>query len=376
MGIGLRWNGKAIGVDPMDPFTVYANRDYVGSWETVIVTPHDGYVDVRFQAANRQLCITPDGKLETRPAGAIGEWERLAVVGGVVLRRAGVSLTVDGVLPVPVSTIHLEQRGNDFVDAAGKRIVFPAVDAFFAFRLYRDGGPDALRPFFEESNRLGFKAWRMWSQASKAQNGVDSLSPKEAGYYDDVRPCTDLINAHGIVPIWTGFVDNQDVKSPIGHWVELGARLAGAKALMSGFNQWSKNKSDFDPWALPSPGAGIIWSRGSDVDDTITDPRGAPASELHATRISFDRALMDATASPPYMRSKGAGMVWMTEGQPFGDSAGYSEAQARCLGCGYSILWALAVHHNRQSQRGQLMQDATARTAAAFVAGMTKGMQS
>ncbi len=65
-------------------------------------------------------------------------------------------------------------------------------------------------------------------------------------------------------------------------------------------------------------------------------------------------------------------MVWMTEGNPFGDSNGYSEAQAEALGRAYSIrgLWSMAIHHNRQSQRGQLMQDATARTFEAFEKGM------
>lgn len=70
------------------------------------------------------------------------------------------------------------------------------------------------------------------------------------------------------------------------------------------------------------------------------------------------------------MRSKGAGMVWMTEGNPFGDSNSYTDHQAWQLGRGYSIDWALAVFHNRQSQRGQLMTDETARCAAEWVRGM------
>jgi len=152
--------------------------------------------------------------------------------------------------------------------------------------------------------------------------------------------------------------------------------LAGTQTLLSAFNQWSKNKSDFDPWALPDPGHGLIWSRGSDTDDSQTPPRGAPASELHATRNSFDRALMDSTASPPFMRKPesqgggGSGMVWMTEGNPFGDGNGYSDHQAWMLGRGYSIDWALAVFHNRQSQRGLLMTPETARCGAAWVQGM------
>ncbi len=266
--------------------------------------------------------------------------------------------------------IHLEQRGNDFVDASGNRIVIPACDMFLAYRQYLDGGAAALVPFVQESQRLGFTAWRVFMQGSKKQNQVMDLSPTEAGYYDSLRPFADTLNANGLILLATVYVDNQDVRSPLSHWSDLAARLRGSQTLLSGFNQWSKNKSTFDPWALSDPG-GFIWSRGSDVDDTITDPKGAPASELHATRNSFDRALMDSTASPPYMRSKGAGMCWMSEGNPFGDANGYTEQQAWQLGRGYSILWALACFHNRQSQRGQLMTDETARCGAAWVKGMT-----
>jgi hypothetical protein len=372
MSLGLRFHGRVIGVDPSDPsHVVYTNRDAVGAWEDVAVTRHaDGWVDVRFLAANRQLTITPAGQLESRPAGAIGEWEQFTVsADGTTITRVGVTLPIDGVITPPASALHLEVRGRDFVDAHGQRVSYPGCDAFLAFRQYRDGGAAALEPFLAESAAIGFTVWRVFMQGSQAQNQVMNLSPKEAGYYDDVRPFADLLNAHGIIPLATAYVDNQDVRSGLDHWVQLGQRLRGSSSLLSGFNQWSKNKSDFDPWALPDPG-GVIWSRGSDVDDTVTDPRGAPASELHATRTSFDRALMDATASPPFMRSKGAGMVWMTEGNPFGDGNGYTDEQAWQLGRGYSILWALAVFHNRQSQRGEPMHEDTARCGAAWVKGM------
>jgi len=372
MSLGLRRDGHYLGIDPGDPtHAVYANRDALGPWEDVAVTSHGAWVDVRFLAANRQLCLTPEGNLESRPAGAIGAWEQLTLTTEpATIGRGSVRLTIDGALAPPASAIHLEPRGRDFVDAAGQRVVYAGCDMFLAYRQYFDHGLAALQPFLDESHALGFTVWRIFLQGSARQNQVLELSPRETGYYDFIRPFVDLLNAHGIIPLLTAFVDNQDVQSPISHWTKLGERCAGAACLFSGFNQWSKNQSDFDPWALPSPGPGIVWSRGSDVDDTITDPRGAPASELHATRISFDRALMDATASPPYMRSQGAGMVWMTEGNPFGDDRGYSITEAWALGRAYSILWSLAVFHNRQSQRGVRMTDDTAMRAAAWVQGM------
>lgn len=375
MATGLRLNGKVIGVEPAHPSVVYADRAQVGAWEEVKLIAHpEDLFEIRFIASNRTLSLTPWGTLETRDPGTFGEWERFKVnqTTGALFRLPILpSFAIEGWTPAP-SLIHLEARGNDFVDVKGDRTVLPGVDMFPAFRFYRDNGPDALAPFFEESSRLGFKVWRMWSQGSKRQNTFLDLSPKESGYYDDVRPCTDLINSKGIIPLWTGFVDNQDVLSPISHWSALGERLVGSSSLLSGFNQWTKNKSDFDPWALPSPGPGLIWSRGSAGDlDSQVPPRGATFSELHATRNSFERALMDATASPINMRQvSGSSLVAMTEGNPFGDGNAYSEHQAWMLGRAYSIDWGLAVFHNRQSQFGRLMNEDTSKAGAAWVKGM------
>jgi hypothetical protein len=336
---------------------VHANRRVVGPWE--IWTPSDS----GFRCADGVHWLTADLGDPAVPLVANrtvqGEWERF---------------TQESQEPAPpvVRVPHLEVRGNDFVDAAGQRIVFPATDQFFALRQFIDGGPDALKPAIEESNRLGFTAWRIWSQGSKRQNTIADLNPNEAGYYDAVGYCTDLLNANGIVPLWTCFVDNQDLGSTANHWYALGERLAGSATLLSLANQYQKNIGALDPWQFGSPGAGLIWSRGSSMNlDEQTPPRGAPASELHPTQISFERALMDATASPINMRAtNGSTLVWMTEGHPFGDGNAYTEHQAWQLGRGYSIDWGLACFHNRQGQRMELMHDDTARCAAAWVRGM------
>jgi hypothetical protein len=75
--IGLRYKGKALGIDINDPrFAVYSDRDSVGEWENVILTAHgSGKFDVRFVATNRQFTVTPWAAFESRPAGAIGGWE-------------------------------------------------------------------------------------------------------------------------------------------------------------------------------------------------------------------------------------------------------------------------------------------------------------
>lgn len=374
MAIHLRRNDLYAGIDP-GTGDAYANRTSAGPWEAATITPQKQWSDIQFNGL--QFCVNEETKqLESRPKGDIwgwgGQWQIWQQPSAGWLASCDAwTFTLEGY--AVATPIHLEQRGNDFVDATGNRIVLPGIDAFPALRFWRDGGPDALKALIDESVRLGFKVWRIWSQGSKKQNNFLDLSPTEAGYYDSISPFTDHLNKNGLIPLLTAYVDNQDVKSPVTHWTDLTSRGKGKQALWSGFNQWSKNKSDFDPWALPAPYSGAIWSRGSDTDDVMTAPKGAAASELHATRISFERALMDATASPPTMRKpeNGSGMVWMTEGNPFGDSKGYSENQAWKLGRGYSIEWALAVFHNRQSQFGQLMNADTSRCAAQWVKGLT-----
>jgi hypothetical protein len=273
--------------------------------------------------------------------------------------------------------IHLEQRGNDFVDANGQRVVYPGVDGFDDLYFRVQGREAELDALLAQTRQLRQRVRRIWCMGDAGENQVFSLSPQTTPrYIDTIRSLVAYENGYGVIPLFTCFVDAQRVMPAQADrqrfWRDLndGLRDSGAY-LMSGGNQHSKN--GFDPWAdLADPGGGVIWSRGSDTDDVQTRPAGAPASELHATRNSFDRALMDATASPPEMRKpqNGSSMVWMTEGNPFGDAGGYSDQQAWQLWRAYSILWSLAVFHDRQSQRGQLMHDDTARCAAAAVQGM------
>jgi hypothetical protein len=65
-------------------FPVYFDRpgepDTGGPWEEVELTKHPGgEYDVRYVAANRQLSIQPDGRLETRAAGSVGPFEQFQI---------------------------------------------------------------------------------------------------------------------------------------------------------------------------------------------------------------------------------------------------------------------------------------------------------
>jgi hypothetical protein len=83
--VALKSNGKYLGCDPTArpgvsgdaAFPVYADRDVRGGWETGELTKlNDRQFAVRLVEANRQLTITDDSRLESRPAGAIGGWEQ------------------------------------------------------------------------------------------------------------------------------------------------------------------------------------------------------------------------------------------------------------------------------------------------------------
>lgn len=382
---------RFVGGDP-NSHTAYWDRKAGGLWEQVMLTKRDEYYDMLATEANIQICVNQaTEEIEARPAGEYWGWggrwalspdKRIATCASQTLYLTESSAAVPPInpdLPI-VQPLHLERRGNDFVDVQGRRIVLPGIDGFDDVYFRTQGRESELDGLMMESQAIGMRTRRIWCMGDAGENQVFSLYPQNIpNYFDQVRSLVAYENSFGIIPLFTCFVDAQRVMPDPAQrrtfWQRLNEALIGSGLyLISGGNQYPKN--GFDPWAdLTDPGHGVIWSRGSSTDDLQTAPKGAPASELHATRVGFDRALMDATASPPNMRSvSGSGMCWMTEEQPFGDANGYSEVQARQYGAGLAILWALAIHHNRQSQRGQRMTDETARTAVAMVKGMQYGM--
>lgn len=358
-----------------------------GAWEEITITKRGQWYDVDFTGDGRKdaLCLNQSTrKLEVRASR--GDWgdqwnvdpdKKTLWIGD---EKGTVTLTLEGY--AVVKPLHLEVRGNDFVDANGNRIVYPGIDGFDDVWFRASGRESELDALLRESNQVKAIVRRIWCMGDAGENQVFSLYPQNIpDYFDMVRSLVAYENSFGCIPLFTACVDAQrvmpDPAQALRFWVELNDALIGSGAyMMSVVNQFSKNLKNLKPADFANPGRGVIWSRGSDIEDTKTSPDGnggkATASELHATRTSYDRALMDSTASPPNMRANGSGMVWMTEGMPFGDANGYTEEQAEALGRAYSIrgLWALAVHHNRQSQRGQLMTDAVARTAVAFAKGM------
>ncbi len=260
-------------------------------------------------------------------------------------------------------------RGPDFVDPTGARLSLSGCDGFLDYRLWLDGGPDALDPFMRESREIGFVVRRVFLQGAKSQNQVMDLWPsREPQWASQLRPFVAYENAHGIIPLLTLCVDNQVVGSNLqALWRLLHEQLVGLSYLASWGNELNKNGAN--PDECPTPPPGVIWSRGSRTQDEFYAPNGATATEFHPVR-GIERTQMDAVASVFYMRAHDCGMLWMDEGYPF--DAHDDPAFAWALGRDYGTRWALAVFHNRQGQRGHLLLPGTRACAEAWVRGMQR----
>ena len=286
----------------------------------------------------------------------------------MTLSRAGVTLVIDGRVagPAPKLTV----SGHDFVEN-GKRLSLAGCDGFMDYRIWIDKREAGLDPFMRESQDLGFKVRRVFMQGDASQNQVLTLWPsREPHWMRLLGPFVAYQNMHGITPLLTFTVDNQIVKSDIPHlWESAAKEVQGLSVLFSFGNELDKNdgRNGASYTDAFDPGYGIPWSRGSKTQDLFNAPMGATATEFHPVR-DYNRCLMDAVASTVYMRDHGCGMLWMDEGIPWDN--GMNPKDAWQLARVYSTLWALAVFHNRQGQRGQLLGPGTRDCAVAWVDGM------
>jgi hypothetical protein len=266
-------------------------------------------------------------------------------------------------------------RGRDFIDmTTNERVVLNGCDQFCALRMFIENKP--LDDLLDESATLGFNVWRVFGQGSKQQNQIMDLRPSSLpNYLTAVRDFATLLNTHGIIPLFTVFVDNQDVKSPVSLFTDVAEALSTTTALLSGGNEFPKN--GFDPTALPNPGV-PFWSRGSnlgDASDGPPKPNGATFSEWHPRR-DHPKALDDTIASatnifftrkfnvplvidePPRMGTDGSDALYT--------NPAICEQFAR----GYAVLCAGAVFHSRAGQRGVPMDDQTRACAQAWIRGL------
>jgi len=375
---GLRIaTGQACCVEPDEAayhYQVFVDHPTIDRCGEIQITDHGSYVVVRFVQANRVLCITPWGRLETRAADAVGLWEQLHRTGSALWRNGvpGGPLTIDGaVIVTPPSTpLHLEVRNQDFVDADGQPACYSGVDMFPAFRMWRDQQRAELEALVAESHEFDWQWWRVFMMGSQAQNQIFTLTPHEPGYYDDVRPFADWLNARGIGLLAEIYVDNQDVHADAGHWLWMADRLRGSVTILSGGNEAPKN--GFDPQALADPR--MIWSRGSSTADSATPANGAPCASFHQ-RTDWPATLMDAVASEVFLSDHGYPVLLMDEPTRFdehsnksgvADSVRFAYVLARI----YGALWDLVVFHNYCGQRGIRLTPNLRTVAGAWSRGM------
>lgn len=372
------------GVDPNVPNVVYDDRPVGSLWEEMLLVQEgpEGWFNLTANAAKKRICLNKNThKLEVRdnPTGWGNQWAKVTDASGKShLICDTFTMDVEEVGSVsssgPAESFVIKRR--DFVRPNGERRVLRGCDAFMAFRIFLDQGAAGLQKFFNESRRLGFDMWRVFFQGAISQNQVMELHPSEYTP-DQIHAFGVLLNANGITPLATCFVDNQVIKAGVDQWFKMTDALEGLVALASAGNEFQKN--GFDPYALPKPHGSIYWSRGSstgDPDPYVPYPNGASFIEFHPNR-DLVRGLMDATASPLTLWDKDKIDVPLIVDEParFGTSGHAAEfadpAWGRAYGQVYSAMQAGTVFHNWFGQRGLTMDDPTIAVAQAWQKGMT-----
>jgi hypothetical protein len=304
-----------------------------------------------------------------------GHYDITISAAGYTTRLLPADLDLPGTITIGLDplTANLSVRGRDFVDRHGNVVKLNGVDGFMDYRLFLDGGEEALEPFIEETLDFGFNARRVFMQGSIKQNTVMELNPREPGYDKHVRPYVECMNERGIMPILTVGVDNQDILSPIDHWVRIDELTQGTDRIISFYNERDKNHGPENPDLIP-PASGL-WSRGSLTTNLAPITPTGPVLEFHPVR-NYTTAMRDAIASPiELFEVQGyQGALLIDEPGRMGTNphdGRFAEPRtvyeyARAL----SDLCAGAVMHNYFGQRGLLMDDLTRQCADGWCRGM------
>jgi len=227
-----------------------------------------------------------------------------------------------------------------------------------------------LQPLIDESVELGFNMWRVFSMGSIRQNSILELRPTEPGYDAAVTRLVDRLNRNGIALLLTAYVDNQDVGAGDTHWLRLASLVKGSATLLSGGNEASKN--GFAPGRLSDPG--LLWSRGSDVEDQLPfDPVGA-FMEFHPRRL-WPTVMLDTVASPVEISKHRRAVPLIIDEPPRMGTDGSGDPFIIPRNCyrfarHYATECAGAVFHSRAGQRSVVMDQLTRACAVAWQEGM------
>lgn len=370
-------HGKYIGVEP-GTRTVYADRPVGGAWEELDVTLQpDGHYRAHFRAANLELSIQPDGRLETRPAGTYGAWEQLSVKDGT-LSREGIStvLTLEGfVAPTPIQPHGPLARltkiiGHRMATAAGVTIYGRGASEFLLYKKFLQG--EDVRPQLDQLKALGCNLIRVMGMFES----LGGFDPKQfPAYYDRIPAFYEQIGTYGIHGLWTCcaatggiFTTDDQVLTHIRKTID--ALKTTQNALASPVNEQGQHnnsinlarvKAEIDfGWLLHDLG-----SYGSDIP--CSPPFGTHAV-LHVNR-RYSNSVRDCCVldNPNYVNDHL--QVGLDEPDRYGDEGNPSVEQAAdAAGTAYTALFW--VFHSMQGERGEVFRGNTLDCATAAFRAM------
>jgi len=262
---GLRLNGRALCVPPDAPTLVFADHATVDRCGEVQVTPEpDGQVSILFVEAQVQFCIPdlPNPKLETRPKGAIGTWERFTLsADGKSFGRRGVTITIDGVIAPPVVALpKLTRRGRDLVALVDgtRHMIVGSTELMLGWRYDREGA-DAIRPVLAQRRDLRFNNLRFLWQSAPGLHLLPGFSPTDAWLMplEKARPFHALLAEYGFYGQGAILADAQVVnpneRDQQRRVDEVRAATTGISNLIEQLGNEAE-KNGFNPRAFSKPG--------------------------------------------------------------------------------------------------------------------------
>lgn len=169
----------------------------------------------------------------------------------------------------------LEVRGRYFWQE-GRRFFLNGASAFNAYGLYLQQGENAAREFWHQRQEFGFNAGRIWTAYNIPLIG--RLVPREVkGFYQRMTEFNSLCAEYGQYPYWTCFAGaNSETLGTqadmIDHRQMMDVMLAGTFALMDQHNEYDNPPNRESMFIAPNPPASVLWSQGSNSQDTDPPP--------------------------------------------------------------------------------------------------------
>ncbi len=249
----IRYNNKVGRVDPSFPTIMYFDRDSGATHEDVIITQNDPWVDVRFKAANVQLCVNRDShELELRKAGDINGWggQWWLEDEGTTLKCDNWVLQVEGMTVAPkLQRVHRNGLWLNHEDGSNHQIIGSS-ELYLGWRYDREGA-EGILPTLKQRKDLGLNNLRVFWQKDIFNKGNPWQLP-----VGKLVPFLKLCGDYGFYIQGTILVDCQAINPMV---VQQQARVNAVRAATVGVvnhfeqlgNEYDKN--GFDPKNFSKP---------------------------------------------------------------------------------------------------------------------------